>query len=177
MNTTTCPQCGHEITIGEWAYCPHGLIRETTARRFDPIVVWQANDDLEHYSFPGQANEPVPDGYHKIELRTLAEADRFTIRMNALERRKMEATRDLNYQALDEQTKRLRDDIDARIRSNPRAQAMARQIRERVDKQKEQKRAKHRNLDPHFNIQVLAYDSGNRPSYSGPETGWRERKG
>ena len=26
MNTTTCDKCGHEIALGEFAFCPHGVI-------------------------------------------------------------------------------------------------------------------------------------------------------
>jgi hypothetical protein len=96
--------------------------------------------------------------------------------MNRIERQKMEATRDLNYQALDEQTRRRRADVAARISGNPRAEALFRQVREWTDRQRQAKRAKHSRLDPRFHIQVLSFDSGNRNSYSGPETGWREKK-
>lgn len=152
------------------------MVRERDALNFSPIVVWQANDSPEKFSFPGQAHELCPEGYHRVEITNLREADRFVSRMNAIERVKAEATRDLNYQALDEQTKRRREDIAARIRGNPKMEALFRQAREWTDRTKERKRSRHRSLDPRFHIQVLSYDSGNRNSYSGPETGWRERK-
>jgi hypothetical protein len=156
--------------------CPHGETRESNARRWDPIVVWESNTNPDHYSFPGQANEPCPAGYHRVELTDLTQADQFVNRMNEIERRKLEATRDLNHAALDEQTRRRRDDVMARIRGNPRAEALFRQSREWADRVREAKRARHARLDPKFHIQVLSFDSGNRNSYSGAETGWRERK-
>src|SRR5262249_24611731 len=96
--------------------------------------------------------------------------------MNDIERRKMEEIRDLNYQALDEQRRRRRADTAARISGNARAEALFRQVREWSDRRREEKRARHRTLDPRFHIQVLSFDSGNRNSYSGAETRWRERK-
>ena len=96
-------------------------------------------------------------------------------RINGIERAKSEATRALNYEALDEQTKIRREDTLARIRGNPRAEALFRAARDWADKRRAEKRAKQ-SANPNFHIQVLSYDSGNRPSYSGPETGWRERK-
>jgi|SRR5215472_1513269 len=174
--TTTCNQCGHEIEFGQWAFCPHSALSTRNARRWEPIVVWQAVGDPDHYSFPGQADEPCPQGYRKIELTNLSEADRFVSRMNAIERRKMERARDLNYQALDEQTRERRADMLARIRGNPRAEALFRAAREWADRRREEKRSRQRNLDPRFHSQVLSFDSGHRNSYSGPETGWKERK-
>jgi hypothetical protein len=171
-----CSECGREIEIGDWPYCPHGALHEVHAQRFDPIVVWASNSDPDKFSFPGQANERCPPEYHRVEITNLREADRFVSRMNAIERAKAEASRDLNYQALDEQTKRRREDTMARIRGNPKAEALFRAAREWADRRREEKRARHRNLDPHFHINVLSFDSGNRNSYSGPETGWRERK-
>jgi hypothetical protein len=173
---TTCSVCGQELNIGDYPFCPHAPLRESNAQRFLPIVVWQSNSDADKYSFPGQANEHCPEGYHRVEITNLSQADRFVTRMNELEREKAESTRDLSYQALDEQTRRRRADIAARISGNARAEALFRQVREYADRSRERKRARHARLDPRFHIQVLSFDSGNRSSYSGPETGWRERK-
>ena len=174
--TTACPECGHEIEIGQYPYCPHEWLSERNARRWEPIVVWASNSEPDKFSFPGQANEPVPQGYHKIEITNMRQADQFVSRMNAVEQAKMEETRDRNYQVLDEQTRQRRADAMARIRGNPKAEALFRAAREWADRRREEKRARHRNLDPHFHIQVLSFDSGHRNSYSGAETGWREKK-
>lgn len=178
MSTTRCAECGHEIEFGEFPFCPHGAIRELNARRFESIVVWQSNTEPDKFSFPGQASEPCPDGYHRLEITNLPEADRFVSRMNAIERAKAESNRELNDQALDEQTRRRRNEFDARNRSSldSRSEALLRAVREWADRRRTEKRYRRSRLDPHFHIQVLSFDSGNRNSYSGPETGWRERK-
>ena len=150
-------------------------MRERDARAFEPIVVWASDTDSRKYSFPGQADEPVAEGYHKVEITNLREADRFVQRINGIERAKAEATRALNYQALDEATKIRRENTVARIRGNPRAEALFRAARDWADKRRAEKRSQQC-MDPNFHIQVLSFDSGNRSSYSGPETGWRERK-
>lgn len=174
-----CSECGVELQIGDWPYCVspggHSRLRERDAREFEPIVVWASDSDPDKYSFPGQPNEPVAEGYHKVEIANLREADRFVQRINEIERSKSELTRSLNYEALDAAVKRRREDTLARIRGNPRAEALYRTAKEWADKRRAEKRAKH-SMEPNFHIQVLSYDAGNRPSYSGPETGWRERK-
>jgi len=172
--TTTCIDCGHEIEFGEYPFCPHGAIRESAAQRFAPIVVWQSNADSEKYSFPGQTNEPCPNGYHRVEIQNLREADRFVSRMNDIERRKMEADREMRHALDDAGIKERRRDEDARGCANARAEALRRRVREWTDQVRLRKRGKA--IDPHFHINVLSYDSGNRNSYSGPETGWREKK-
>lgn len=170
-----CKDCGQEIRIGDWPMCPHGAIREADARRFDPIVVWQSDSESDKYSFPGQAEEPVPEGYHRVEITNLREADRLVQRVNAIERAKSIEMRALNYQALDEQVKIRRESTLAHIRGNPRAEALFRAAREWADRRRAEKRSQQR-MEPNFHINVFSFDSGNRNSYSGPETGWRERK-
>jgi hypothetical protein len=176
--TTPCPQCGHEIEIGQYPYCPHGWIHERNAQRFETIVVWQSNSDAEKFSFPGQANEPAPEGYHKIEITNIRQADQFVARMNGIERRKLEAQRDQRY-ALDDagvKQRRYEEDVLGRLRGNTRAENLQRRVREWADKLRERRRGQHPRIDPQFHINVLSFDSGNRNSYSGPETGWREKK-
>lgn len=174
-----CSECGVELEVGDWPYCVspggHGRFRERDARAFEPIVVWASDTERDKYSFPGEAEEPTPPGYHKLEITNLREADRFVSRVNAIERAKSEETRALNYQALDERIKARRENIAARIRGNPRAEALFRQVREWADRRRDEKRAKH-SRDPRFNINVLSFDSSNRNPYSGPKTGWRDLK-
>jgi len=185
---TTCPECGKELHIGDWAWCPHEPLDERNAQRWDPIVVWASNSDAEKFSFPGQANEPCPEGYHKIEISNLRQADQFVSRMNDIERRKMEEARDMRHALDDAGVKDRRAEEDARgwamradgtkfyIRGNSRAENLQRRVREWADRQRERRRSQHPHLDPQFHINVLSFDSGNRNSYSGPETGWREKK-
>ena len=171
-----CKECGMEVTIGDWPFCPHGSIHEGDARRFDPIVVWQSNTDAEKYSFPGQPNEPVPGGYHKVEITNMRQADQFVSRMNDRERRKMEELRDTRYALDDAGIKQRRYEEDVKGAPSARHAALRRAVREWADKMRERRRAAHPRIDPQFHNNALSFDSGSRSSYSGPETGWRERK-
>jgi hypothetical protein len=175
------------VEIGDWPFCPHESVFEQTAQRFDPIVVWQSNTDSQRYSFPGRSNEPVPEGYHAVAITNMREADQLVRRVNDIERQKMEETRALRHTLDDAGIADRRREEDARgwamradgskfyIRGNSRAEALQRAAREWADRRREQRRSKA-SIDPHFHIQVLSFNSGNRNSYSGPETGWRERK-
>lgn len=183
----TCKSCGAEVVIGDWPFCPHGLVRGASARRFDEIVVWQSNDDPDKYSFPGESGESVPDGFHRVVITNLREGDRFVDRFNELETRRLEQERDLRYALDDAGVKDRRAEEDARgyvvradgskfyVRGNGRAEALQRAARLWADKVRERRRAAHR-LDPQFHSDVLSFDSGNRNSHSSPETNWRERK-
>ena len=171
-----CSECGHELAIGDWPYCPHGPLYDQNAQHFDPVVVWQSNVDPFKYSFPGQANEPCPADYHRVELRNMREADRFVHKMNDIERRRLEEYRDMRHALDDAGIRERRSNEDAKGVMNERAAAMRRRVREWTDKLRDERRGKHARIDPQFHINVLSYDSGNRNSYSGPETGWREKK-
>lgn len=184
----TCKECGQEVVIGDWPYCPHGSVFPETARRFDPIIVWQSNADGNKFSFPGQPNERVPDGFHKVEITNIREADKFCARMNGIERQKMEEIRATRYALDDQGIRERRANEDARgyveradgskfyIRGNSRAESLQRAAREWADKLRERRREAHPRIDPRFHNNALSFDSGNRSSYSGEETGWRERK-
>lgn len=177
-----------EVVIGDWPFCPHGLVGGANARRFDDIVVWQSNADPDKYSFPGQPNEPVPDGYHRVVISNLREGDRFVGRFNELERRRLEQERDMRYALDDAGVKDRRAEEDARgwvmradgtrfyVRGNARAEALQRAARIWADKLRERRRAQHSRIDPQFHNNALSFNSGNRSSYSGAETNWRERK-
>lgn len=190
----TCPRCGEELDERSWPWCAsespggHGSVRRNSAKRWDDIVVWQSNADADKYSFPGQSNEPVPEGYHKVVISNLREGDQFTARFNELERQRLQEERDRRRMLDDAGVRDRRAEEDARgwvmkadgskfhIRGNSRAEAMRRAVREWADRRREQKRERAPNVDPNFHINVLSYDSGNRNSYSGAETNWRERK-
>ena len=111
---SVCKACGKEVVIGDWPFCPHGLVRDASARRFDDIVVWQSNDDPEKYSYPGQSNEPCPDGYHKIVIQNMRQADQFVRQVNDIERRKMEEARATRYTLDDAGIKRRRYEEDVK---------------------------------------------------------------
>ena len=169
-----CKECGAEVVIGDWPWCPHGLIREANAKRFDDIVVWQSDSDPDKYSFPGQAGESVPDGYHKIVISNLRQSDQFVSRFNDLERQRLQSERDMRWAIDDAGIRERRAAEDARGAVSTRADAMRRAVREWADRRRDARRRSK--IDPQFHNNALSFDSGHRNSYSGEETGWRERK-
>lgn len=173
---SACKECGENVEIGDWPYCPHGSVFRERAQRFDPIVVWQSNTDSAKYSFPGQANEAVPEGYHKVEITNMRQADQLVARVNDIERRKLQELRDMRYALDDAGIKERRANEDARGVISERAAVLRRRVREWTDRRRADRRAAHPRIDPQFHINILSFDSGNRNSYSGAETGWREKK-
>ena len=183
-----CPKCGVVFGIGDWPFCPHGSLFHNDAQHFDPIVVWQSNTDSRKYSFPGRSDEPVPEGYHKVEITNMRQADQLVSRVDSIERAKLEAERALRRTLDDAGIADRRREEDARgwvmradgskfyVRGNARAEALQRAAREWADRRRQERRSQHGGVNPNFHINVLSFDSGNRNSYSGPETGWRERK-
>lgn len=184
-----CSQCGvrweeyHSGNAAETRDCPecsgsacrvYTYPGERTAKAFDPIVVWVADDDPNRISVPGDANEPVQYGYHKVEIASLAEADRWANRMNAIETAKVREDRERERMQWDEITRERRADIRARIGSNPRAQALFKAVQEYVDRKRERRYSK--SLDARVHFQVTSFDASNREGWSGPETGWKTRR-
>lgn len=151
-----------------------GEYRPVNAQRFDPITVWISNTDPNQFSMPGRADEPVQEGYHAVQITNLRDADAFTRRVNSYELEKAQYMREAHKQHWDERLREQRADRDAKIGSNPRMQALARAIRQRVDAKRDKKYS--RPMDPKAHFQVIAYDSSNREGFRDESTGWKERR-
>lgn len=177
-NRMTCPTCNQEMQVGDWPFCNpgggHSPLREQNAKRFDPVVVWESITSPGQFSFPGRADEPVPDGYRALSLTNLREADRFVSRFNEQERARLSDERDYERQYWDARLSQRRSDTLARIGNNSRAAAMLKAVAEYRDAKRDRKYA--RKIDPHFHIQALSFDSGNRQGHSSAATGWKDRK-
>jgi hypothetical protein len=75
---TICTDCGVELSIGDWPFCPHGSLRSSDAERFIPPVVFRnpsAGD--QEFMVPGRSDQQPPPGYERVELKTRAQIDRF----------------------------------------------------------------------------------------------------
>lgn len=106
MNTTICSDCGDELEIGDYPFCPHGSIYGNNAARFDPILVYEMPDG-QHF-FPGSNKDKPPvEGAKPIVLDTLRKADRFVRETN--QRLQME---------MDVQSAVYRDHSDRRRKEN-----------------------------------------------------------
>ena len=171
-----CSDCGKEVEIGQWPWCPHGELYEQNARNFDPIRLHVSDTDPNNIQYPGRNDELPPSGYHSVDITNIREADQWTRRINAVEREKMMTERLMHKAYFDEQLQRRRADRLAKVRGNHKAEMLLRAAAEMVDRKREMKYHNIDKSDPKFHIQALSFDSGNRNSYSGEDTGWRERK-
>ena len=172
-----CSECGHELQIGDYPFCPHGSIYPGHAQRFDPIVVHVSCEGDGQYRFPAAVDAPVPAGYRKVEIRTIQEADRVSREVN---RREDETLRSVQQQSdASRQAARSRNQAfmnNMKERMSPKGRQFLDQAREyqaMKDKEREQSRPRGTN----FHMDVFAYDSSNREQYRDERTGWRGRKG
>lgn len=157
---------------GEW--------RPVNARRFDPIVIHQAVDDADQFSFPGHSGDPTPAGYRRIEIDSVQAADYWTSRIDRLERAKAAETAVMNQAYFDEKTQARRERVDGEMRrtgldGSGRARWLRDKAREFVDRRTVEKRQTQTGRGG-FHIQVMAYDSSNRQPYADVRTGWKESK-
>lgn len=177
--TTTCSRCGATLLPGAWPFCEspggHGSVLPNYAQRFDPIVVHLSGDG--QYRFPASVDAPVPDGYRKVEIRTIQEADRVCREVN---HREDETLRSVQQQSdAGRQATRTRNQAfmnNMRSRLSPQGRQFLDQAREyQVMKDKERENSKPRSTN--FHIDVFAHDSSNREQHRDERTGWRGRKG
>ena len=174
-----CPHMNEESPC--LGYAPRilslpGEYRPTNAKKFDPIVIWVHNEDASKVSFPGRADEPVEAGYHAVEITNLPQADYWARRINDVERQKGLSERLGEKEYWDERLKQRRADIEARIGSNPRAQALYRAVKAFVDAKRDRKYSREARYDPHGHFQVIAFDSSNRQGHADVRTDWKEKK-
>lgn len=172
---TVCVHCNQELSIGDFPFCPHQPIRHAHAQGFDPVVVHVSASG--EYRFPGTTDAAVPEGYRKVEIRTIQEADRVAREVNAQEDSKL---RDVQRQS---ETNRLatrarnREFMDRiRHKLSPAAQQYLDRAREYMA-EKDQRRANDRPRSTNFHFDVFAHDSSNRERYADQRTEWKSRKG
>ena len=167
---TTCGECGAELQIGDWPYCPHGSIHEQNAQHFDPIVVHRDADGA--YSFPASVDAPIRPGYERVEIRTLREADRLTREVNSHEDARI---REAHYQSeatRDQSRRRNREVLDRlKRRFSPAGLEFADGARRYVDQKPSRPPG-----SANFHIDVFAHDASNRELHADERTGWQRRK-
>jgi hypothetical protein len=168
---TTCSQCGAELEIGSWPYCPHGSLYAQPAQHFDPIVVHQAADGS--YSFPASVDAPIRPGYRKVEIRTLREADRITREVNSREDAKIEQVHRERQSQLAANVIKSRAELDqAKSRFTPQGREFAAKMREYVNQKRRPGPGR-----ANFHIDVFANDQSNREAHADARTDWKSRKG
>ena len=157
-----CPECGGDL---ERVY----LSRQENAQRFTPIVLDESPTG--EFSYPMAPDAPVPPGFSRREIRTFAEADACLKRVNALERRKIEARIEMEHASLAENEGRNHSDLRQRMAQMSRAgRDFARYAMERVESRRP------RTFEPNVVLEVREYDRSSRDPHEDRKTNWRERR-
>lgn len=164
-----CADCGKERGVGDWPFCPHGSVLPSRAQAITPVVVHQAADGT--YRLPGAADSAVPEGFKKVELRTIPEIQRFEREMNLQLRVEAEQVQGRRY-GITEEIRRARH---AALRAH--MQGMSTLGREFARCAIEAaNRGRRRNADPGFYVEVLHQDQSNREAHRDERTNWRPRR-
>ncbi len=154
-----CSQCGDEIFIGSWPFCPHGYAGESNAQHFEPVVYFQSPSG--HRIFPGRTSEAAPAGYVRHELRTIRQVRNFERDEN---RKLYEQHHDskLREQIIYEAERKPRiEAVRARMASmNPAERACAERLLERVSRRSFSSEASK--YDAGFYVEPFSRDASNR---------------
>lgn len=159
-----CPKCQgttHRI------YLPNG--GNSDACNIDPVVVHRAADGS--YRFPGRSDAVVPEGYEKVELRTIRQIEQFERDVNkqhaSLIGRRVEIEEQRFNAAQAVRRARLRS---AMVHMSALGRMFAAAAMRRGDSHR------IRSYDPGFHLEILHQDASNRGVWADVDTGWKERR-
>ena len=172
---SVCSECGEEIPIGGWPFCPHGSVYPEYAQAFRPLVV-DRDPVTGAVSYPGSAHDAVPEGYVRETLRTIDQIEHFCRERSdeetAKRREQISAERDYWDRRVQERRAWVREEMKRRGFRGRGFDAVIRLL----DAQREAKYSQLLNQEVHVFADVISYDSSNREPHSSAETGWRNRK-
>lgn len=170
-----CSECGQEIPIGGWPFCPHGSIYPEYAQAFEPLVV-HVNPTTGHFSYPGSKYDPVPPGYVEQTLSTIDQVERFCRARSDEEtgkrRDQIRAEREYWDRRVHERREFVREEMKKRGFKGKAFDAITRF----VDARREDRYRRLLNQEVHVFSDVISYDSSNREPHSSQATGWKNRK-
>lgn len=154
------------------------------ARGFEAMVIYERMNydalpadtkrSLNRFYIPGRNNEPTEPGMRRIEITNIAEYNRVSKEINAYETQKMRDHRAMHEYYWSQRRKALRDDVNARIRSNPTLMALTRMVRARSDRKSAVRYGK--SLDAHFHAQLIEFNQGKIQDWCAEDTGWKSRR-
>lgn len=170
---TICPKCGAELELGDWPYCEapggHGSIHRMRVQGFDPVVIHR--DAQGNIRYPAHSEAPVPAGFQKVELRTVAEVRRFESEVNMVERVKADQSLSQRERAFSEKQAEARRDLRSRMaHMSEFGKDFARHAMENTN----QRRPKSRDVG--FHVDVFSNNSSNRETHRDALTDWKGRK-
>lgn len=143
--------------------------RRANAQGFSPVLVFRKPDGS--YSFPGVNDAPTPDGYRRVELRTVEEVRDFEREVNRREfdiHDRAESGEDAYYS---EVQRRNRAELRAAMQHmSPAGRDFAVEAMRRSDERRRPR------FDPGFHLEVFSQDASNREPYRNERSEWRGRK-
>lgn len=175
LERMTCAECGEEIPIGGWPWCPHSSVYPEWAQPFAPMV-YDRDAVTGQISYPGSSHDPVPEGYVRHTLSTINQVDDFcrarTDEETSKKRDQIRAEKQYWDQRIQERREFVRAEMKRRGFKGKAFEAITRFL----DARREAKYAKLLNQEVNVFSDVISYDSSNREPHSSPATGWRNRK-
>lgn len=168
---TTCGECGREVRIGDWPWCPHEDTLRRDAQPFDPVLIFK--DAQGNVRFPGRNDAPTPEGFRRVELRTVREVRAFEREMNLKETARHDAAQGREDGFHSYLQGRNRAELRALMdRMSPAGREFAAVAMEESDRRQGQRPA----FDPGFRIDVFSDNASNRELHRDERTGWKPRK-
>lgn len=171
----TCSECGEEIPIGGWPYCPHASVYPEYAQAFEPLVV-HVNPTTGQISYPSSKHDPIPEGYVTQTLSTIDQVERFCRARSEEEtskrRDQIRAEKEFWDQRIHNRREFVREEMKRRGFKGRGFEAITRLL----DRRREDKYRRLLNQEVHVFSDVISYDASNREPHSSPSTGWKNRK-
>lgn len=176
----TCDQCGAELVIGSYPFCKgnpsdHDTIRSEWARRFEPMVV-DVHPTTGQISYPADAKDPCPEGYHRRSLETIAQIEQFCSARSQEETTKRREFFRQEKEFWDNRTRERREYVRAEMAKRGYKGKGFDAVTKLIDARRERKYDEQMRREVHFFSDVISFDSSNRNPHSSAETGWKNRK-
>jgi hypothetical protein len=167
-------------------YSIPGQYRPTNAQRFTPVVIHR--DAQGNIRYPGHANAPVPEGFHKVELTDFHQIRKFEKEVNERERVKFQEHHAAQYRNLEKQLNASRDALVIDEKTGKPIGSMQDLVRNFSSRGKRFYDAMHqasqqrlrefasRSLkDANFYVEAFSQNSSNREEHRDPSNDWGQR--
>ena len=165
-----CAGCGRTLEVGDWPFCPHGSTLGRFAQGFDPVVIHR--DAAGNIRYPASIHAPVPEGYQRVELRTVHEVRKFEAEVNQRERAASDQHLSVREKQFSEKQAANRRELRTAMEGMSNyGRDFAREAIERGNNKRPQTR------EVGFHLDVFSNDSSNREVHRDERTQWKGRKG
>lgn len=179
---------GHSPTHADCPHCGTFAARETdpfitlrrpasNALRFDPIAIDRRKEAGEWvYSYPGSNTEPVSEGYERIYITNMSQADKHTREVGGKEQELRSMNLQLERGVWDQRTKERREDTRALIARRGWSGKIFEAVCKQIDAQREKRYAQLERKQVDFHNQALSFNQSNRMAHCDINTGWKDRR-